>query len=297
VPDRPFTKVPDELLEALAKCGASAAVFRLMVAILRETYGYGEPIRKIRRKRLGEIMGVKERRVRQIIEQAKDLNMVAVEGWSVSVQEDHGQWPKPAEPPAAFRNRQRGTAGLAETGSVPVPHSKPAAHGCRVERQRGTAAQRHRQETSTSTSTPSEEPDTGLFAADDLEEPVEKPKREDQILSERLWAAFGQDGEVATGVFTAVNQWIAQGIDDPPLYDYVDRMEERQPRINGKSKPDVAIPATIRKDLRYPPRWRVQDGRQPSSTPKMLQQGSSTNLDEMDPDMWSFRPSKGQTGR
>lgn len=268
-----------------------------MAAIMRLTYGYGEEIRRVSRAELASMMGISDRSVRGHIAVAKAWGMIVLDGWKMGVQQDHSLWSKPEgrgsglkSGRAGFRfgeNRHTGVPVSDRRGGVP---QEPEGRG---------SAQRHRQETERmhSTSPPSEEPDTGLFAADDLEEPVEKPKREDQILSERLWAAFGEQEPVAEGVFAAVNQWIAQGIDDPSLYAYVEAMEERQPRINSKSKPNVAIPAAIRKDLRYPPRWQKQQGRQASSRPQMLQPNAPRTMDETDPDLWSFRPPKGQTGK
>jgi hypothetical protein len=124
-----------------------------MLAIIRETYGYGEKSRKVKRDRLGAIMGVKARRAREMLQQAKELNMVVVEGWSISVQEDHSLWPKPAEPPAGFEKRHRPPAALAETGTgaLPLENLQEPLPGKAAE---APAAQRHRQETGTSKASP-----------------------------------------------------------------------------------------------------------------------------------------------
>lgn len=112
------TRIANELLEALAKCEIAGSLFRLMLAIMRETYGYQAKERKVKRTRLAAILGVTDRRIRQLLVDAQRLNMITVQGWSIGVQKDWTRWSKPEGNPSAFGRENRKAA-------LPLFEAKP----------------------------------------------------------------------------------------------------------------------------------------------------------------------------
>lgn len=101
-----FTRIANELLEALAGLRCPPVVVSLMLAVIRETYGYNRKTSPVSRERLATIMGVSYDRVRQAARVAEDWNVVVREGRQIGIQKDYSKWHKPEG--GASENREGG---------------------------------------------------------------------------------------------------------------------------------------------------------------------------------------------
>ena len=87
-----YTRIADEILEALAAARVPGTVLRLVLAVIRETYGWGEKERVIDRKRLAEIMDVTSRAMRRALAEAEARGMIQRSGHTLKLQKDFTLW-------------------------------------------------------------------------------------------------------------------------------------------------------------------------------------------------------------
>lgn len=190
------TRIANELMEALAAWVGPPRIYRIMLAVWRSTYGWQEKRRRVPRAELASIMKCSERLVRVMLSDAKDLNMITVEGRWIGVQKDWKAWSKPAAGSAALQtgsrlcrfegNRQSPLPLSNRQGALPQKPAEPSA----------TRRQRKKERTSTSKETPSSADDAlAADCPDDRPLSERKPANTEKAqLVQELWEAFGFEG-------------------------------------------------------------------------------------------------------
>lgn len=99
-----FTRIANELLEAIGRAELSGREFRIMVAVIRKTYGYGKKADRLSHGQIARMIGVRRHHVcelvrglvkRRILGVTENGNRSANNLW---IQKDYSQWAKrPAE--------------------------------------------------------------------------------------------------------------------------------------------------------------------------------------------------------
>lgn len=98
-----FTRIANELLEALAALRCPASVFRITLAVIRETYGYNRKTAPVSREHMSEVIGWGETRVKQAVAEAVAWGVLARQGRELGLQKDYSRWGKPEGRTAGFR--------------------------------------------------------------------------------------------------------------------------------------------------------------------------------------------------
>ena len=246
-----FTRIANSLYEALCQFSGPSSVLRITMAVIRETYGYNRKTSRIPTHRLSAITGWSGRRVRQVLEEAVAWGMVVTEGKEIGPQKDFTRWGKPEGRTSAFRK-------------ATLPLWRPEAEGYPSENGKATLPMCKDDEHAEPEGYPSEKSEG--YPSPNIKDKKDKrqqpPKRPDQIIAERIWSAYGLEPPVAAGVFAAVNQWIAIDQNEPPLKQYVQWLEEKQPRLPEKANAERSIPTKTRTAQRQPWDWgwRKQSG-------------------------------------
>ena len=92
-----YMRVANEYVEALVRQQYSPSILRLLLAVMRETWGWNATQRAIPITRLAELLGVSPRRVYQLRAQAVNLNLLIVEEQGngdahYAIQTDYSEW-------------------------------------------------------------------------------------------------------------------------------------------------------------------------------------------------------------
>jgi phage replication O-like protein O len=87
-----YTKIANELLEAISRINLSSYEFRVMMAIIRKTYGFSKKKDWISLSQLGEITGISVPHVCRSINKLKVKNMLIKNGKITGIQKDYRQW-------------------------------------------------------------------------------------------------------------------------------------------------------------------------------------------------------------
>lgn len=132
-----YTRIANELLEALSSLQCPASVFRITLLVIRETYGYNRKTAAVSREHMAEITGWGLGRVKQAVCEAVAWNVLVRNGRELGVQKDHSKWARPEVRTAGFRKdalsqlregrpTQKGKDALPETkdGSGRTPYPK-----------------------------------------------------------------------------------------------------------------------------------------------------------------------------
>jgi phage replication O-like protein O len=98
-----YTRIANELLEALVRLRCPPVVLAATLAVIRETYGYNRKTAPIARSRLAEVMGLSYERARHALSEAVAWGIVIREGRELGLQKDYSKWAKPADRATGFR--------------------------------------------------------------------------------------------------------------------------------------------------------------------------------------------------
>lgn len=90
--DDGYTKVANELLEAIMRINLSSYEFRVIMAIMRKTYGYCKKQDYISLSQLEEITGIKANNVCRTLKKLKAKNMILSNGHLTGIQKDYDKW-------------------------------------------------------------------------------------------------------------------------------------------------------------------------------------------------------------
>lgn len=90
--DDGYTKVANELLEAIMRINLSSYEFRVIMAIMRKTYGYSKKQDYISLSQLEEITDIKACHICRTLKKLKAKNMILSNGHLTGIQKDYDLW-------------------------------------------------------------------------------------------------------------------------------------------------------------------------------------------------------------
>jgi phage replication O-like protein O len=90
--DKNFTRISNELLEALASSDLSNYEFRVFMAILRKTYGYQKKNDWLSLSQLEKLTGIKIPHICRTVNKLTAKNMLIKNGKITGIQKDYEQW-------------------------------------------------------------------------------------------------------------------------------------------------------------------------------------------------------------
>ena len=92
-----YTRIANELMEALCRASLSQNQFRVCLAIIRKTYGYGKKEDRISLSQFEKMTGILSQHVKRTLGQLEKMNMITVDKVShmkifYGIQKDYEQW-------------------------------------------------------------------------------------------------------------------------------------------------------------------------------------------------------------
>lgn len=91
-----YTRIANELLEALCKTRLSGCELRVMFAVLRLTYGYNAKERRILRRQIAEITGIRENNITRAVKSLASKHLITLKKnggkWVIEPNKDYDQW-------------------------------------------------------------------------------------------------------------------------------------------------------------------------------------------------------------
>ncbi len=87
-----YTKIANELLEAISKVNLSSYEFRVMLAIIRKTYGFNKKHDWLSLSQIEEITNIKSHNVCRTIKKLVDKNMLLKNGKITGIQKQYKKW-------------------------------------------------------------------------------------------------------------------------------------------------------------------------------------------------------------
>ncbi len=106
--DDGYTKLANELLESLSCCNLTARQFRVMLALIRKTYGFGKKNDRIADSQLSEITGLSRQNVNKAKNELISMNYIVKDGNKIGVNKEVSAW----------KNQLRDTVSNLETKKV-----------------------------------------------------------------------------------------------------------------------------------------------------------------------------------
>lgn len=111
-----FTRIADELLEALCGCSLTSREYAVALCVIRKTYGWNKKTDRISASQIVEMTGVPRSRVSGVLTSLAEKNVISFHGErrrgitpSVGIQKDHTRWPRRDAPQmGATRSPQKG---------------------------------------------------------------------------------------------------------------------------------------------------------------------------------------------
>lgn len=120
-----YTKLANELLEALICAGLTARQWAVVMAIIRKTYGFNKKADEIGLSQLAAMTGIDKAHLSRTVRELEACKVIHREagthGHSLSINKKHKQWELPKEQPRLPKEQQlpdeqRGVADSATTG-------------------------------------------------------------------------------------------------------------------------------------------------------------------------------------
>jgi len=87
-----FTNIANEIMEALCKINLSSYQTRIMLCVLRKTYGWNKKSDWISNSQLNEITGIQKQHVSRALNELKKRNIIIRDGHYTSFQKDYELW-------------------------------------------------------------------------------------------------------------------------------------------------------------------------------------------------------------
>ena len=91
------TNLANELLEAMIRTPLSDYEHRILLFIIRKTYGYKKTVDWISQQQIVESSGIKKSHVCRTIKKLKDKNIIIKEFKMIGIQKDYEQWKLPKQ--------------------------------------------------------------------------------------------------------------------------------------------------------------------------------------------------------
>jgi len=89
-----YTKIANELLEALARTNFSPYQRRVLDVIMRKTYGYGKKADKVPGSQIAEMTGIYKSNVSRALKELRGRNIVISTDNKLRINKDYSQWDK-----------------------------------------------------------------------------------------------------------------------------------------------------------------------------------------------------------
>lgn len=95
--DKNYTRISNEILEALASAKLSSYEFRIIIAILRKTYGFHKKKDWISLSQFSDLTGIKLSHISRTIKKLKEKNIILKNGKITGIQKDYERWNLPKQ--------------------------------------------------------------------------------------------------------------------------------------------------------------------------------------------------------
>lgn len=103
-----YTRIANELFEALLRADLSKRHLLVVLAIMRQTYGFNRIMDRISGSQIAELTGVRRNHCNVAVMQLIELRIVKREGRQIGIQKDYDQWCL-ASPKSGLKQSQNGT--------------------------------------------------------------------------------------------------------------------------------------------------------------------------------------------
>lgn len=87
-----YTKIANELLDAICRTKLTNYEYRVFMMIIRKTYGYNKKTDWIAQKQIVENTGICKANISRTVKELKAKNMIVKEGKKIGIQKDYDQW-------------------------------------------------------------------------------------------------------------------------------------------------------------------------------------------------------------
>ena len=93
--DNGYTRIANELLDALLAADLTKHQYKVALAIVRKTYGFNKPFDRITNSQIAELTNLPETRVSTAKNQLLDMRIIATEGRKIGPNKVLSDWEKP----------------------------------------------------------------------------------------------------------------------------------------------------------------------------------------------------------
>ncbi|MEY0026930.1 replication protein [Providencia rettgeri] len=90
--DDGYTRIANELLESLSCCNLTVRQLRVMLAIIRKTYGFGKKVDRISDSQLADVSGLSRQNVNKAKKELISMNYIIIEGNKIGVNKEVSAW-------------------------------------------------------------------------------------------------------------------------------------------------------------------------------------------------------------
>ncbi|HBC6251453.1 TPA: replication protein [Proteus mirabilis] len=90
--DDGYTRIANELLESLSCCNLTVRQLRVMLAIIRKTYGFGKKVDRISDSQLADVSGLSRQNVNKAKKELILMNYLIIEGNKIGVNKEVSAW-------------------------------------------------------------------------------------------------------------------------------------------------------------------------------------------------------------
>lgn len=90
--DDGFIRIVNAIIEALARVQISGHAWRLLMVVIRKTYGWGKKCDWISNSQFVALTGMNKQRVSEAMKELRERNILMRSGLSVGLQKDYTQW-------------------------------------------------------------------------------------------------------------------------------------------------------------------------------------------------------------
>ena len=117
-----YTRIANELFEALLRADLSKRHLLVVLAIMRQTYGFNRTMDRISGSQMAELTGVRRNHCNVAVMQLIELKIVKRDGRQIGIQKDYDQWCL-AGPKSGLEKSQNGTTQVVPKQDYDSPES------------------------------------------------------------------------------------------------------------------------------------------------------------------------------
>ena len=90
--DNGYTRIANELLEAIASADLTARQLKLMLAYVRKTYGFNKKMDRIADEQISQLTGLSRQNVNKVKKELISMNCLIVEGSQIGINKEVSAW-------------------------------------------------------------------------------------------------------------------------------------------------------------------------------------------------------------